>query len=416
MVQGVRMMGEWPVVDDRVKELFRLGAEFALAQPNELLASMTDATLSGIAASSVSLDRDLVAAASVANAANLRQWAAANVHRPAERVRAELSDDALLLTRDLVRRGLETFAVDAFRAAQSVAWRMWMFGCFQLTSDVRELHPLLDVSSVSISTFIGDLQKETLRAVEEERDALTRGSDAERLAAVVQLLEGVPGPRERAERRLGHSLLGPHTAVVLWTEQEHAGAGSATVLAAAADAVARAAGVTRRLVVRPSAATWWLWLPTAWSPHASALDLASADWPGVRIAVGRPGKGVDGFRRSHVDATATQRLAGRMVDCPVLTRHTDVHLLGLLAGDPDRAQEFVRATLGRFADASDEDHEMLRVWLRHQCNTSATAGALFAHRNSVLRRLARADAMMPRPVAEQVVEVGVALQLLRLRG
>lgn len=186
------MMGEWPVVDDRVKELFRLGAEFALAQPNELLASMTDATLSGIAASSVSLDRDLVAAASVANAANLRQWAAANVHRPAERVRAELSDDALLLTRDLVRRGLETFAVDAFRAAQSVAWRMWMFGCFQLTSDVRELHPLLDVSSVSISTFIGDLQKETLRAVEEERDALTRGSDAERLAAVVQLLEGVP--------------------------------------------------------------------------------------------------------------------------------------------------------------------------------------------------------------------------------
>lgn len=414
------MLGEWPVVDDRVRDLFRQGAEMALAQPTEMLAAMTDATLSGITASSATLDRDLVAAASLANAANLRQWAAANVHRPAERVRAELSDDALLLTRDLVRRGMETLAVDAFRAAQSVAWRMWMFGCFQLTSDVRVLHPLLDVSSVSISTFIGDLQKETMRVVEEERDDLTRGSDAERLATVVQLLEGVPGPRERAERRLGYSLLGRHTAVVLWVDQEpsveqdDAGSGSAAALGAAADAVVRAAGVTRRLLVRPSAATWWMWVPVAWTPDVAGLEQAAGDWPGVRIAVGPAGEGVDGMRRSHAAATATQRLASRIADGSVVTRHADVHLLGLLDGDPVRAQDFVRATLGRFADASPEDHETVRVWLRHQCNTSAAATALFTHRNSVLRRLARADEMLPRPVAEQLVEVGVALQLLRL--
>lgn len=410
------MTVEWPVVDDRVRELFRQGAEMALRQPPEVLAAITDATLAGINASSAVLDRDLVSAAARANAANLRQWAAGNVQRPAERVPAELSDESLLLTRDLVRRGLETFAIDSFRASQAVAWRMWMFSCFALTSDPRELHPLLDVSSVSISTYIGDLLAETIRFVEEERDELTRGSHAEWLTTVTQLVEGVPVAREHAERRLGYGLAGRHTAVVLWVEGEAADVGSVAALREAADAVARAAGVTRRLLVRPSTSTWWLWLPTSRVIDHVAVEEAAVNWPGVNVAVGRSGDGVDGFRRSHFDATATQRLASRLSDAGVVTRFEEVQLLALLDGDRAGADEFVRTTLGRFVEAAREDHDMLRAWIRHQCNTTAAAAALFTHRNSMLRRLARADELLPRPAAEHLLEVGVALQLLRLRA
>lgn len=411
------MTVEWPVVDDRVKALFRQGAELALMQPDEVLTAMTEATLGGITSVTAALDPDLARAAARANAANLRQWAAANAERPAERVRAELSDDALLLTRDLVRRGLETFAVDAFRASQSASWRMWMFSCFALTSDVRELHQLLDVSAVSISTYIGDLQAATMRFIEEERDDLTRGSHAERLTTVTQLLEGIPVPRERAERRLGYGLLGAHTAVVLWSDEADESRTTATDLAAASDEVVRASGATKRLVVRPSDTSWWIWVPTAFDTDRARLtDLAAAlaPWPGVRVATGRAARGVDGFRTSHADAVVAQRLAARGAGGRV-TSFDDVHLLHLLEGDPRRADDFVLSTLGRFANASDDDRTTVLTWIRHQCNSTSTAAALFTHRNSVLRRLARADEQLPGALADRVLEVGVALELLRLR-
>ena len=49
-------------------------------------------------------------------------------------------------------------------------------------------------------------------------------------------------------------------------------------------------------------------------------------------------------------------------------------------------------------------------------NTSRTAERLYTHRNTVLRRLARADELLPCPLAENVVSVAAALEVLRWRG
>lgn len=54
--------------------------------------------------------------------------------------------------------------------------------------------------------------------------------------------------------------------------------------------------------------------------------------------------------------------------------------------------------------------------LHHQCNVSRAAAALYTHRNTLLRRLARAEALLPRPLAECSVEVGIALDVLFWRG
>ena len=44
------------------------------------------------------------------------------------------------------------------------------------------------------------------------------------------------------------------------------------------------------------------------------------------------------------------------------------------------------------------------------------AARRYTHRNTLVRRLTRADESLPRPLAETSVEVAVALEALRWRG
>ena len=77
---------------------------------------------------------------------------------------------------------------------------------------------------------------------------------------------------------------------------------------------------------------------------------------------------------------------------------------------------FVDDTLGEFAHAEAALLDTVRTWISLQCNTSRTAEALYTHRNTVIRRLARADDLLPRPLDESLLDVGVALEVLRWRG
>jgi DNA-binding PucR family transcriptional regulator len=56
------------------------------------------------------------------------------------------------------------------------------------------------------------------------------------------------------------------------------------------------------------------------------------------------------------------------------------------------------------------------TYVRELGSTSRTAQRLYTHRNTVLRRLARADELLPRPLAENAVAVAAALEVLRWRG
>src|ERR1700754_1146035 len=142
----------WEPPSPRVAELIRQGAQIALDAPPEWLDEIDRATL----AASPEIREDPVLAAAVArtNRANLLHWAAANVRDPGSPVRANLAAEPLALARDLVRRGMDAAALDAYRVGQNVAWRRWMDTAFALTPDASELHEMLNVTSRSIGEFI----------------------------------------------------------------------------------------------------------------------------------------------------------------------------------------------------------------------------------------------------------------------
>lgn len=402
----------WEDPAPRTRELIRQAAERALQNPDEWVTPVHEATLSAPTTAVIAADPALADALRRANFDNLLAWATANVRAPGDRVPPNTSTVQLDVARDLVRRGLDDVSLDAYRTGQNVAWRAWMQICFELTRDADELEDLLLVSAASIADFVDGTIGAVAERMAAERDELTRGSQAERRDMVALILEGAPVPRLRAEAVLAHPLDGDHTAAVVWTTERDSDLGR---LERVAEELMRACGARQRLTVVAAASTLWVWLPVATSPDRSALGAALRRTPEVRVAVGNAGRGVEGFRRSHHDAAEVRRLVARLGTADQLVAFADVQLAALVTRDEARAAEFVAQVLGELAEAPAELQETVRVYLAELGNASAAAARLFTHRNTVLRRLARADELLPQPIAGDPVRIGVALEVLRWR-
>ncbi|MCV7004199.1 Rv1453 family transcriptional regulator [Mycolicibacterium alvei] len=403
----------WQPPSQRVQDLIRQCAQIVINPRQEWLDAFDAAVLA--ASPTIASDPELAGAVIRSNHANLFFWGTANVRDPGAPVPPNTGPEPLSIARELVRRGVTEFPLDAYRVGEGVAWRRLMEIAFELTSDPAELHEMLDVCSQSISTFVDTTLAGIAAQIDLERDDLTRGTHAERRETVALLLEGAPIPRQRAEARLGHALTGVHTASVIWSEDP---GGDMSGLDRAAEAFGQDCGDPRPLSVLASTATRWVWAAgNADLQHGfEALTRVAGDLDGVRIAVGPAAQGLDGFRRSHFDAITTQQMMARLHSTQQIARFTDVELIALITAEPDRAAEFVSHNLGAFETADTEMQATVRVFVHEQCNASRAATRLYLHRNTLLRRLARADELLPRPLAENSVAVAVALDVLRWRG
>lgn len=389
----------------RVRELIRQCAQITVNARPEWLDELDEAVLGANPA--IAADPELAAAVSRSNRANLFFWSTANVRDPGAPVPPNTGPEPLRIARELVRRGVDAFPLDAYRVGEGVAWRRLMEIAFELTSDVGELHELLQACSRSISEFVSATLAGIAAQIDLERDELTHGSHAERRETVALLLDGAPIPRARAEQRLGYALTGSHTAAVIWTDDHD---GDMARLDRVAEAIGRACG-GRPLSVPASSATRWVWIP-----GEVDLDAVTAADTDIRVAVGTSGDGVDGFRRSHFEAITTQQMMARLHSLQQTARFTDVEMVSLITADPDRTGEFVGRVLGDFAAAGTELQDTVRVFVANQCNASRAAAQLYTHRNTLLRRLARADELLPQPLARSSVSVAVALDVLRWTG
>jgi DNA-binding PucR family transcriptional regulator len=184
---------------------------------------------------------------------------------------------------------------------------------------------------------------------------------------------------------------------------------------AAGSASVAVTGARQVLTVIASSSSVWAWLAAATDTGAGAITAATAAHRAVRIAVGPAGTGAAGFRRSHFDAVATQRLMSRRPDLRV-ARFADVQLVTLAIQDEQRGREFVARTLGTLADADPELRDTLGVYLREQFSAARAARALYTHRNTILNRLRRAERLLPLPLAGHGVEVGAALEIAQWLG
>lgn len=274
-----------------------------------------------------------------------------------------------------------------------------------------------------IATYVDRVVMLVLGAYDRERAAWIHNRSAVLAAQVHAVLEGSRVDLAGAEAALGYSLRQHHVGLVLWTtdrglgrEPLHGFAEACASVAAAVDAVGEL------LIVARDEATAWAWVPTrpgVADTIRAAVALGEAN-ASVRVAIGAPAGGADGFRRTHRQALAAHAvgLAGG-ADVPRVVTFDEVAPIAAMCADLESTQAWVVATLGALAADSERVRglrETTRVFLAHRGSFAAAAEQLFLHRNTVQYRVRQAEELRGRPFIDRTLDVEVALLACRWLG
>lgn len=399
----------WPRPSETVRELMRKGAELAQALPAEWVERLNQSLFSSPEDARLLEDPVILAACRRANRAELLHWANANLQRPGEPVEPYVSADMVDTARELARRGLSELLMNVARSTQNAAWDLWMKMAFSLTQDPAVLEEFLEVSSRSISEFIDSNMRVVTQIILEEKSAQAHDDPIDKRSLVSRLLDGRDVDAEQFGRRLGYSLAQRHHACLVWSETPDA---EIRPLENMARALAQLTGTVAPLIVFAGPATLW-----AWSNAAKPLDLnllqdVARQFPKIRAAIGSAGAGMNGFRRSHLEALTTQRLMGRLAGSPAVATIDQVRMVSLMTQDARAARQFVLSTLGRLATEPTVLQHSLHAFLANGCNITQTAEVLGTHRNTLLRRLERAQDLLPIPLADHRIQIAAALELV----
>lgn len=399
----------WPRPSEAVRQLMRKGAERAQSLPPEWIERLNRALFSSPEDEKLLEDPVILAACRRANRSEMLHWANANMQRPGEPVETYVSADMVDTARELARRGLSEVLMNSARTTQSAAWEMWMKMAFELTQDPVLLEELLEVSSRSISEFIAGNMRVITQIVLEEKNLLTHHDQIDKRGLVSRLLDGRDMDTEQLSQRLGYSLHQKHLAYVIWSEAQDA---EIRPLEETARALARLTGTTAPLVVLAGPATVWVWASAAKPLDHGLLQGVAESFPRIRATIGSPASGMNGFRRSHLEALTTQSLVGRLAGAPPVTSIDQVRMVSLMTQDARAAKQFVINTLGRLATESSVLQRALHAFLANGCNITQTAEVLGTHRNTLLRRLERAQDLLPIEFADHRIQIAAALELL----
>jgi DNA-binding PucR family transcriptional regulator len=401
----------WAPPSAHVAELLRRAARQAMTKPD--VADAVNKRMADAAGQSITDDPALAAALQATNSANVMHWLSRTVVDPGSPVAPARSRQGVAFAIDLVRRGKDSTALSLYLMGQNAAWQSWMPYCFAETDDPNELRELLDVSARSIFTFIEDTIADLSEVMRGERARLLQGSDADRLAIVAMVLDGRQTNVDVVGARLGHDLRRQQTAAILWHDPSVAHPADLERVALSAGL---AAHVGRPLTISASSSSLWAWYVSTEPPETRALASAVARFPGVRMALGGTGLGLEGFRSSHTDAVTTQQLMARSRASQAVATYDDVSVASLVASDDERARAFARRTLGNLATADPVLCTTLSVYLRGDASAARAARVLYTHRNTVLNRIARAEQLLPTPLEGHGLAIGLALEIVQWLG
>jgi DNA-binding CsgD family transcriptional regulator len=282
------------------------------------------------------------------------------------------------------------------------------------------------VSSTSwVFAYVDKVCDQIVREYGRARERWARTPEAVRAETARAVLDGTLRDDREASRLLGHELARRHhLAIITWASGSDAGRmdRSLHLLERTASAVAEALGMTEPLIVLPGGSELWAWL-SGLGPLETGrrMRLASTDQPPeVRIAAGRIWVGIDGFRKSHIEARAAAAvavLAGQRA--PSVTHYDDVELVSLLSTDLERARAFVAYELDGLAGssrASERLRETILVLLEEGMSNSRAAQRLHVHSNTIAYRTARAQELLGHRLVDRRIQVAAALMLAQTLG
>lgn len=193
------------------------------------------------------------------------------------------------------------------------------------------------------------------------------------------------------------------------------GAAERRTLDGVVHAFTRAAGSDRLLRHETSGGTVHVWASSDQPPQAPRVEELRVTAP-LLVGIGEPHPGADGFRRTFLEASDALMLAVSLGESGGVS-YGDAALAIVLSRDEERARWFVEHELRELATDTPEMADMrntLRVFFDTRMRIAPAAERLFLHRNTLINRLERLQAVLGHSVAERSAETQAALVLAEL--
>ena len=323
---------------------------------------------------------------------------------------APVAKEAHSLALTIARRGLELRVLsNLYHAGHRAVWRFVTEFVNNADTSAEIKVQLVVMMWEQTSEVMNSMLEELAATYSQERERILSGAFSMRMNTVREILDGSQNSTEDASVQLSYPVHRVNTSLVLWTT-EHAISIDSRIFEPLAQRLARSASATEILCVPSGARGLWVWMVTG-NDDDPAIDSALVP-PGVRVAVGRPGMGIDGFRRTHREALEAQRVASRGQQCLPVTTYRDVEVVSMLASRPDAMNTFVERELhGLFGDdeTSARLRNTLRAVLSHPGNFEAAARQLDVHKNTVRYRVQQIEKRLGQRIIRRALHLELAL-------
>lgn len=159
----------------------------------------------------------------------------------------------------------------------------------------------------------------------------------------------------------------------------------------------------------------WVWLAGSRKPMITDIErtLSPADHPGISLAVGEPGQGIDGWRQTHREAQAALVVA--MCDPHRLTRYAECHFLAAARQIDTLGKSLTDkyiAPLRGERDGGTTLRKTLRAWVDAEGYASSAAESLKVDRHTVENHIRTTEKLLGLPLRRSCLTgLDVALRL-----
>ena len=294
-------------------------------------------------------------------------------------------------------------------------WREW-FRLARIESDRGggSLEELVGPATIGMFDYIIHILGVVVARYDAVRAEILRNQEDRRRAVLGQILQGaIEAPSSELENVLGYRLRGTHLGLALEVDERAQAERVAATLT-------ETSGALGSLMLLHAPGTWMLWLGYAGTvgPTETAAVAKGAATSGATMAIGAPGVGLAGLRRTYEQALDTARLHRRIGKQPPVLWFSDVRLELLMLHDENAALQFVEDELGDLAGADERAEricETLLAWLTTGSQSRA-ASRLGVHENTVRIRIRQAEELLAHGLSERRAEVLAALRLRQLLG
>ncbi|HRD10761.1 MAG TPA: helix-turn-helix domain-containing protein [Mycobacterium sp.] len=334
---------------------------------------------------------------------------------------------ALEHARRLAQRGVSVNAlVRAYRLGHQVVLSA---AREEIRASDLDLQTGLDVDSQIAEvtfTYIDWISQQVIVTYQEEHDRWLENRNNIRSLRVHEILKDSDLDADAAGASIRYRLNSTHLAIILWYDRVAKGDELVAMEKFIRDFASWVGIRNNPLFIPVDRQTGWGWIPLEPGRDLDAIDrlraFAKTSPNAPCIAAGDSQPGVDGFRRSHRQAQDARDIVwalGPNASRVVAISDPGVGMVALLGARVDAAADWVAKVLGPLASRTDNDERLrttLRVFLRTGSSFKAAAEELNLHANSVKYRVSRAIERRGRPIADDRLDVEVALLLCHWYG